>query len=200
MNYHDIISSKTDGKVSPLATYFYTTEPYTLLCRRNLVMSINANISPCPTFKNLESKKQVDLLTNCEKIIYNMTIEYISKTNNLLNWSDHLFKKTYAYTGKVFCVKYDYQVNPGLVENLILGRVPNGEIYRYIREGDDDIKVKSIINSQMEVETKQVASTMFKCPRCNRRETHHVDIQMRAADEDSTSNITCLYCNYTWRM
>jgi DNA-directed RNA polymerase subunit M/transcription elongation factor TFIIS len=165
-----------------------------------MALSLNLNISQSPNFHRFDEKKQIETLVNCEKIIFNTTIGFIGKTNNLLNWSDAIFRKTYTSIGNVFCEKYDYKRNPNIVDELLAGQVSNTEISRYLNYGDDDAKIKSIIHSQMNVDTRRNTSSMFVCPKCRKNETYHVDIQMRAADEDSTTNITCAYCSYSWRM
>ena len=201
MNYSELIEFKTGGSVVPLNVYFYQTEPYcNIKCRRSMILSLNLNLSSSPVFCQLEETKQIEMLVTCEKLIFNTTIGAIGQTNNLLNWSDEIFRKTYTLIGNVFCDKYDYKCNADLVDALLNGQVANSEISRYLNYGDDDVGIKSIIYSQMNVDTKRKTSNMFVCPKCHKNETYHVDIQMRSPDEDSTTNITCAYCSYVWRM
>jgi transcription elongation factor S-II len=43
-----------------------------------------------------------------------------------------------------------------------------------------------------------VISTMYTCPKCGSKKCTFTELQMRSADEGSTTFVTCVDCSYKW--
>jgi DNA-directed RNA polymerase subunit M/transcription elongation factor TFIIS len=64
-----------------------------------------------------------------------------------------------------------------------------------------DLRERQILREQHQLEgNKALATDMFQCFRCNKRETVFYELQTRSADEPMTKFITCVNCNNRWRM
>jgi DNA-directed RNA polymerase subunit M/transcription elongation factor TFIIS len=64
-----------------------------------------------------------------------------------------------------------------------------------------DLRERQILREQHQLEgNKAMATDMFQCFRCNKRETVFYELQTRSADEPMTKFITCVNCNNRWRM
>ena len=58
-----------------------------------------------------------------------------------------------------------------------------------------------LLREQRQLEgNKAMATDMFKCNRCGKRETTFYELQTRSADEPMTKFITCVNCGKRWRM
>jgi DNA-directed RNA polymerase subunit M/transcription elongation factor TFIIS len=68
------------------------------------------------------------------------------------------------------------------------------ELYTEMRE-------RQLLREQRQLEgNKAMATDMFKCGRCNKRETTFYELQTRSADEPMTKFINCVNCGHHWRM
>jgi DNA-directed RNA polymerase subunit M/transcription elongation factor TFIIS len=62
------------------------------------------------------------------------------------------------------------------------------------------LRERQSLREQQQLEgNKAMASDMFKCGRCHKRETTFYELQTRSADEPMTKFITCLNCGNHWR-
>lgn len=60
---------------------------------------------------------------------------------------------------------------------------------------------RMLLREQQQLEgNKAMATDMFKCNRCGKRETTFYELQTRSADEPMTKFITCVNCGKRWRM
>lgn len=63
------------------------------------------------------------------------------------------------------------------------------------------LRDKLLLREQHQLEGhKALATDMFKCFRCTKRETVFYELQTRSADEPMTKFITCVNCGNHWRM
>jgi DNA-directed RNA polymerase subunit M/transcription elongation factor TFIIS len=63
-----------------------------------------------------------------------------------------------------------------------------------------DLRERQLLREQQQLEgNKAMATDMFKCGRCHKRETTFYELQTRSADEPMTKFITCLNCGNHWR-
>jgi DNA-directed RNA polymerase subunit M/transcription elongation factor TFIIS len=68
------------------------------------------------------------------------------------------------------------------------------QIYAPLRE-------RMILREQHQLEgNKAMATDLFKCGRCHKKECTYYELQTRSADEPMTKFITCLNCGNHWRM
>jgi DNA-directed RNA polymerase subunit M/transcription elongation factor TFIIS len=64
-----------------------------------------------------------------------------------------------------------------------------------------EMRERQVLREQRQLEgNKAMATDMFKCGRCNKRETTFYELQTRSADEPMTKFITCVNCGHHWRM
>jgi DNA-directed RNA polymerase subunit M/transcription elongation factor TFIIS len=62
------------------------------------------------------------------------------------------------------------------------------------------LRERQSLREQQQLEgNKAMATDMFKCGRCHKRETTFYELQTRSADEPMTKFITCLNCGNHWR-
>lgn len=60
---------------------------------------------------------------------------------------------------------------------------------------------RMLLREQQQLDgNKSMATDMFKCNRCGKRETTFYELQTRSADEPMTKFITCVNCGKRWRM
>lgn len=63
-----------------------------------------------------------------------------------------------------------------------------------------NLRERQSLREQQQLEgNKSMATDMFKCGRCHKRETTFYELQTRSADEPMTKFITCLNCGNHWR-
>ncbi len=70
----------------------------------------------------------------------------------------------------------------------------------YLPELYSDLRNRMELREQHLLEgNKAMATDMFKCGRCHKRETTYYELQTRSADEPMTKFINCLNCGNRWR-
>jgi DNA-directed RNA polymerase subunit M/transcription elongation factor TFIIS len=63
-----------------------------------------------------------------------------------------------------------------------------------------DMRERQLLREQQQLEgNKAMATDLFKCNRCKKRETTFYELQTRSADEPMTKFITCVNCGNHWR-
>jgi transcription elongation factor S-II len=63
-----------------------------------------------------------------------------------------------------------------------------------------DMRERQLLREQQQLEgNKAMATDLFKCGRCKKRETTFYELQTRSADEPMTQFITCVNCGNHWR-
>lgn len=63
-----------------------------------------------------------------------------------------------------------------------------------------DLHDRQLLREKQQLEgNKAMATDMFKCNRCHKRECTYYELQTRSADEPMTKFITCLNCGAHWR-
>lgn len=63
-----------------------------------------------------------------------------------------------------------------------------------------NLRERQVLREQQQLEgNKSMATDMFKCGRCHKRESTFYELQTRSADEPMTKFITCLNCGNHWR-
>jgi transcription elongation factor S-II len=62
------------------------------------------------------------------------------------------------------------------------------------------LREQMLLREKQQLEgNKAMATDMFKCGRCHKRETTFYELQTRSADEPMTKFITCVNCGHHWR-
>jgi DNA-directed RNA polymerase subunit M/transcription elongation factor TFIIS len=153
--------------------------------------------------------KNIKLSKSIEKGIYNYTIKLSKHKNIKRSWNNLVFNQ--LYISKVRSIYTNIKKDSYIQNKSFLERIYNNEfdpekiadltIYDIFPDNWKtliDIKSK---RDKIKYELKPEAmTTLFKCRKCNSRETSYYELQTRSADEPMTQFITCLNCNNRWKM
>ena len=165
------------------------------------------------SIKSVIAKKCGELLSveeqlDFERGIFNQAIQEGKRRNVYCVWENHEFQSVYEITAR------------RCISNLDgLSYVKNGRLLERLREGEflpHDIPAMSysdiypeIWGSLIEIATKReakmlevdksMATDMFRCSRCGKRQCTYYEMQTRSADEPMTQFIRCLNCGKQWK-
>tara|TARA_Y100000389_G_scaffold205110_1_gene263331 strand:+ start:12833 stop:13348 length:516 start_codon:yes stop_codon:yes gene_type:complete len=147
-------------------------------------------------------------IKNLEIGIYNQTLDYCKIQEIPLNWDSELF--TSIYMNKCISIfsqlkEGAYIENTGLIEKLKKNEVKAEEI-AYLKNEDmfpekwSELldKHRDTVKNAYEM-TMESMSDSIVCKRCKSRKVTYVEVQLRSADENSTTVATCLDCSYKWK-
>jgi DNA-directed RNA polymerase subunit M/transcription elongation factor TFIIS len=175
--------------------------------RQYVIDKFNSILSP---FKEKFNKTDEDILkiaTDIEKGIYNHTINFSENKNIIKKWENHLFKNMYLQ----FCIKVYSNLEPSsYIKNArLISRLMSGEFSPYEICGMDHqylfpenwktyIDEKSKRDRTLYEINKEMATDIYKCGKCHKRECVYYQLQTRSADEPMTTFVTCLNCGKRW--
>jgi DNA-directed RNA polymerase subunit M/transcription elongation factor TFIIS len=152
----------------------------------------------------LTADERLDL----ERGIFNYTIEDAKKKGTHPVWENPEFQSLYAiHTRRVISNldKRSYIENSRLLERLREGEFMPHDIPAMTYAELYPEKWSSLIESAIKRETKMLevdvsmATDMFRCSRCGKRQCTFYEMQTRSADEPMTQFIRCLNCGKQWR-
>jgi DNA-directed RNA polymerase subunit M/transcription elongation factor TFIIS len=167
--------------------------------KRNLIKRIIA--SRC-TF--LSADEQEDF----ERGIYNFTLEEAKRHSVRRVWENPEFAALYTIQAKRCVSNLDsssYIVNPRLLRRLKDGEFLPHEIpfmsYSdlFPEKWHELQETATKREAKMLSVDKSMATDMFKCSKCHKRECTYYELQTRSADEPMTQFIRCLNCGKQWR-
>jgi DNA-directed RNA polymerase subunit M/transcription elongation factor TFIIS len=152
----------------------------------------------------LNNDEQQDL----ERGIYNASINEANKRGTRSVWDNPEFAILYDITLKRVVTNLDttsYVGNVRLVERMKEGEfkprdIPlmnYSELYPEKWVGLAEMAIKR--EAKMLEVDKSMATDMFKCSRCHKRQCTYYEMQTRSADEPMTQFIRCLNCGKQWR-
>ncbi len=154
--------------------------------------------------KHLSELEQKDL----EIGIYNASLQEATHRKVRKNWENPLFVQLYTILAR------------RTITNLSPSSyIKNGRLLARMREGEfkpHDVAFmnfgelqpenwQQLMETRMKRETKllegnkDMATDMFKCNRCNKRQCTYYEMQTRSADEPMTIFVRCLNCGKQWR-
>ena len=180
---------------------------------RNIVFQklkslIEKNNSNVPKVKKLKEEDINTLTTNVEKGIYNRTIEFSETKNIPKKWENSIFLNMY----KVFPIevytnldKTSYVGNERLFERLVNKEFDGYELatmephYKFPEHWKSYIDQKSKRDRTLYEINKEMATDVYKCGRCKKRECTFYQLQTRSADEPMTTFVTCINCGNRWK-
>ena len=152
------------------------------------------------------TKKKISY--DIERGIYNNTLEYATKNNIIKKWDNKNFKK--IYIAKVMGV-YANLDNTSYIQNKrFINRFKQEEFTPYNIANMDKLQMfpenwKDIYDEKekrdkvlYEVD-KSMATDLFTCGRCKKKECSFYELQTRSADEPMTTFVTCLNCGLRWK-
>ena len=144
-----------------------------------------------------------------EKSIYNHTIQVAKERNMKRSWNNSIFNNLYdskirsIYTN----LKSDSYVNNKEFlkkiksKEISVDKIGSLSVYDIYPENWKELMDVKLKRDKIKYELKPEAmTTLFKCRKCNSRETSYYEVQTRSADEPMTQFITCLNCNNRWKM
>lgn len=133
---------------------------------------------------------------NCEKGIYNYTVQDCKRNCKPCLWSNSYFKWVYKHA--YVKVKLNIKRNNTLFQNIIDGTVaPQSIAFASSKELNPERWNVSVMRN---VFVKQeIKDSMIQCGKCKQNKVHYYQLQTRSADEPMTTFCTCTNCNHRWK-
>ena len=152
--------------------------------------------------------KNIKLSKSIEKGIYNYTIKLSKHKNIKRSWNNLIFNQ--LYISKVRSIYTNIKKDSYIQNESFLERIYNNEfdpekiadltIYDIFPDNWKTLIDNKSKRDKIKYELKPEAmTTLFKCRKCNSRETSYYELQTRSADEPMTQFITCLDCGNRWK-
>jgi DNA-directed RNA polymerase subunit M/transcription elongation factor TFIIS len=152
----------------------------------------------------LSDKDQIDF----ERGVYNYTIEDSKRRNVHSVWENPEFTQLYLINARRTISNLDpssYIHNARLLERFHEGEFRPNTIafmnYSDLFPEKWGARIELAIKREakmLEVD-KSMATEMFKCSRCGKRQCTYYEMQTRSADEPMTQFVRCLNCGKQWR-
>jgi len=156
-------------------------------------------------FKNILSSKQI---LDLESSIYNGAIKRARGQNIVRCWTFPLFAHVYSMHAKQISANFSpnsYVGNKELFERYKAGEITLADlsrmdIYELLpTQWEDQFKNRQIREKRQLEGNRSMATDIFLCTKCWKRECTYYEMQTRSADEPMTIFITCLNCGKHWR-
>lgn len=159
--------------------------------------------------KRKPENKQIEAIAfDIEKGIYNKTIKFADDNSIAKKWDNHIFLDMY----RVFSISVysnletnSYIKNYRLFDRLIDGEFKGYELvnmdpqYTFPEHWKPYIDAKSKRDRVLYEINKEMATDVYKCGRCKKKECSYYQLQTRSADEPMTTFVTCLNCGKRWQ-
>ena len=143
-----------------------------------------------------------------ESSIYNGAIKRARLQRIVRSWTYPLFVHTYRMHARHIASNFSnksYVGNTELFERFKNGEIQIQDLSKMDRYELNPTRWKTQFDNQQMREKRQLegdrsmATDMFLCKRCGKRECTYYEMQTRSADEPMTIFITCLACGKHWR-
>jgi transcription elongation factor S-II len=183
-----------------------------------------STISPIPKDECIERRHRQHILSNiqtmfktiftpkdCEKIecmILTTAITDARAKFVVKHFENNLFQVCYMNAARRLLSNLNpnsYVKNTAFLERIKQGQIAIEDLATmnsmdYSPELYTDLRNRMELREQHLLEgNKAMATDMFKCGRCHKRETTYYELQTRSADEPMTKFINCLNCGNRWR-
>lgn len=148
------------------------------------------------------------LQKDLEKGIFNYSIEEGKRRGVRCVWDNPDFQTIYTSSAMRSISNLDtttYVQNPRLKSRLLEGEFKPHDIpfmsYSdlYPEKWHDMLEMATKREAKMLEVDKSMATDMFKCTKCGKRQCTYYEMQTRSADEPMTQFIRCLNCGKQWR-
>jgi transcription elongation factor S-II len=182
------------------------------------------DVGVIPTISSKETKYRNHVLNLCkerlgtvftkaelarfEKTILESALADANKKFVLKNFDNGLFTVCYMNAARRILSNLDpksYVQNLHLLEKVKTKDI-NIELLSQMNTTDyaphlySAMRDRQLLREQQQLEgNKAMATDLFKCNRCKKRETTFYELQTRSADEPMTKFITCVNCGNHWR-
>jgi hypothetical protein len=143
-----------------------------------------------------------------ERGLYNFALEESNRKKTRPLWENSEFQ-----------ILYDIQLTRVISNLMAKSYVSNARLLERLRDGEFQIwevpymtfsdlypeRWNSLAEREMKKESKMLevdktmATDMFRCPRCGKRQCTYYEQQTRSADEPMTIFVRCLNCSKQWR-
>ena len=182
------------------------------------------SVQPIPTEEGTEQKFRIHILHYIQKTLgsyfseYDCTkLECMILTSALADaktkfavkhFENSLFQVCYMNAARRLISNINptsYVKNTNLLEKIQQGVITIDELATmngldYCPELYADLRNRMTLREKHLLEgNKAMATDMFKCGQCHKRETTYYELQTRSADEPMTKFINCLNCGNRWR-
>ena len=154
--------------------------------------------------KFLTPDQQIQL----EKGLFNFTLDEAKRKKTRLLWENSEFQILYeVQVARVISnlISTSYVSNTRLLERFQDGEFKIWEVpYMTVSDLYPE-RWKTLAEREMKKEAKMLevdksmATDMFRCPRCGKRQCTYYEQQTRSADEPMTIFVRCLNCSKQWR-
>ena len=133
---------------------------------------------------------------NCEKGIYNYTVQDCKNKRVPCLWSNKYFKWIYKHC--FVKVKLTMKRFPHIYNSIIDGEMTSQSIA--FASAKDINPERWTVNVMKGVFVKQeIVDSMIQCVKCKQNKVHYYQLQTRSADEPMTTFCTCTNCNHRWK-
>ena len=143
-----------------------------------------------------------------ESSIYNGAIKRTRLQNIVRSWTYPLFAHVYSMHAKHIAANFNptsYAENKELFERyknneITLADLAKMDIYELLPSRWKDHFESQQVREKRQLEgNRSMATDIFLCTKCWKRECTYYEMQTRSADEPMTIFITCLNCGKHWR-
>tara|TARA_B100000925_G_scaffold290232_1_gene274970 strand:- start:1248 stop:1814 length:567 start_codon:yes stop_codon:yes gene_type:complete len=161
-----------------------------------------------PKKRKLNNKQIETMAIDIEKGVYNKTIKFAEDNNTSKSWDNHIFLDMY----RVFAISIysnlksnSYIKNYRLFDRLVDKEFKGYELvtmdpqYTFPEHWKPYIDAKSKRDRVLYEINKEMATDVYKCTRCQKKECSYYQLQTRSADEPMTTFVTCLNCGKRWK-
>jgi transcription elongation factor S-II len=150
----------------------------------------------------------IEISNNLEIGIFNSTIKEAENKGIVKKWDNNHFHKLYLL--KVISIYSNIKEDSYIKNKFLLNSIKSGDIQPYNvsfmkpSEIDPD-KWKSILDKkhkrdQLKYEKRsEIATNLYRCSKCGKRQCSIYQLQTRSADEPMTTFVTCLNCDKRWK-
>ena len=145
---------------------------------------------------------------NIEKGIFNNIIRYSDTHGIIKRWDNKFFKK--MYLAKVMSVYSNLDPESYVGNKRFITRLKAGEFKPHEIADMEALTMfpetwKPIYDEKEKRDrvlyeiNKDMATDIFTCSRCHKKECTYYQLQTRSADEPMTTFVTCLNCGKRWK-
>lgn len=161
-----------------------------------------------PKKKKMSPEDIVKIVNEIEKGIYNKTIQFADEKNIAKKWENPTFINMYRVNAiQVYSnINSESYINNGrLLERLINNEFNGYDLakmdprYMFPERWKSLIDEKSKRDRALYEINKEMATDIYKCSKCKKRECTFYQLQTRSADEPMTTFVTCLNCGNRWK-
>ena len=158
--------------------------------------------------KHLGKSFSKSQLTTLEYVILDKTFQESEKKHVIRHFDNPLFVILYESVARRFAAN----LNPAnyVANNHLLEKLKQGDLtFEHLRSMNGmefnptlytELRNRQLLREQNLLDgNKALATDIFECNRCNKRECTYYELQTRSADEPMTKFISCLNCGKRWR-